>query len=112
MGRVHGRRPDTEQQPKLGRQSRTTADSILRRSREGEDKEDKDGRQAGTDVRGFLGADSARNPDLYESKDGVTFLRGQQQQEQQENTNVMQTLTEEELRNVEKAAEKMNDRED
>merc|ERR1712107_943103 len=57
--------------------------------------------------------DSARNPDLYESKDGVTFLRGQQQQqEQQENTNVMQTLTEEELRNVEKAAEKMNDRED
>merc|ERR1712107_500162 len=57
--------------------------------------------------------DSARNPDLYESKDGATFLRGQQQQqEQQENTNVMQTLTEEELRNVEKAAEKMNDRED
>ena len=53
--------------------------------------------------------DSARNPDLYESKDGVTFLRGQQQQE---NTSVMQTLTEEELRNVEKAAEKMNDRED
>jgi len=52
--------------------------------------------------------DSARNPDLYESKDGVTFLRGQQQ----ENTSVMQTLTEEELRNVEKAAEKMNDRED
>jgi len=54
--------------------------------------------------------DSARNPDLYESKDGVTFLRGQPQQE--ENTSVMQTLTEEELRNVEKAAEKMNDRED
>ena len=53
--------------------------------------------------------DSPRNPDLYESKDGVTFLRGQQQQE---NTSVMQTLTEEELRNVEKAAEKMNDRED
>merc|ERR1712107_41294 len=52
--------------------------------------------------------DGARNPDLYESKDGVTFLRGQQQ----ENTSVMQTLTEEELRNVEKAAEKMNDRED
>merc|ERR1712107_714296 len=52
--------------------------------------------------------DSARNPDLYESKDGATFLRGQQQ----ENTSVMQTLTEEELRNVEKAAEKMNDRED
>merc|ERR1712211_80415 len=52
--------------------------------------------------------DSARNPALYESKDGVTFLRGQQQ----ENTSVMQTLTEEELRNVEKAAEKMNDRED
>merc|ERR1712107_523143 len=52
--------------------------------------------------------DSARNPDLYESKDGVTFLRGQQQ----ENTSVMQTLTEEELRNFEKAAEKMNDRED
>ena len=55
--------------------------------------------------------DSARNPDLYESKDGLTFLRGNQQQ-QEENTNVMQTLTEEELRNVEKAAEKMNDRED
>merc|ERR1712014_508278 len=52
--------------------------------------------------------DSARNPDLYETKDGVTFLRGNQQ----ENTSVMQTLTEEELRNVEKAAEKMNDRED
>merc|ERR1712107_310345 len=52
--------------------------------------------------------DSARNPDLYESKYGVTFLRGQQQ----ENTSVMQTLTEEELRNVEKAADKMNDRED
>merc|ERR1712107_685604 len=52
--------------------------------------------------------DSARNPDLYESKDGATFLRGQQQ----EHTSVMQTLTEEELRNVEKAAEKMNDRED
>merc|ERR1712107_387646 len=102
---------DTEQQPKLGRQSRTTADNILRRSREGEDKEDKDGRQAGTDVRGFLGADrSARNPDLYETKDGVTFLRGNQQR-QEENTSVMQTLTEEELRNVEKAAEKMNDRE-
>merc|ERR1712014_497865 len=56
--------------------------------------------------------DSARNPDLYESKDGVTFLRGNQQQRQEENTSVMQTLTEEELRNVEKAAEKMNDRED
>ena len=54
--------------------------------------------------------DSVRNPDLYETKDGVTFLRGNQQQ--QENANVMQTLTEEELRNVEKAAEKMNDRED
>ena len=54
--------------------------------------------------------DSARNPDLYENKDGVTFLRGNQHQ--QENINVMQTLTEEELRNVEKAAEKMNDRED
>merc|ERR1712211_14117 len=56
--------------------------------------------------------DSARNPDLYEAKDGVTFMRGQQQQQQEENANVMQTLTEEELRNVEKAAEKMNDRED
>merc|ERR1711963_557490 len=54
--------------------------------------------------------DSARNPDLYETKDGLTFLRGNQQR--QENANVMQTLTEEELRNVEKAAEKMNDRED
>merc|ERR1712107_367879 len=59
--------------------------------------------------------DSARNPYLYETKDGVTFLRGnqqQQEQQQEENTSVMQTLTEEELRNVEKAAEKMNDRED
>merc|ERR1712211_189276 len=55
--------------------------------------------------------DSARNPDLYETKDGVTFLKQQQQQEQG-NTSVMQTLTQEELRNVEKAAEKMNDRED
>ena len=51
--------------------------------------------------------DSARNPDLYEAKDGVTFLK-----QQEENTSVMQTLTEEELRNIEKAAEKMNDRED
>ena len=51
--------------------------------------------------------DSARNPDLYETKDGVTFLK-----QQEENTSVMQTLTEEELRNIEKAAEKMNDRED
>ena len=51
--------------------------------------------------------DSARNPDLYETKDGVTFLK-----QQEENTSVMQTLTEEELRNVEIAAEKMNDRED
>ena len=51
--------------------------------------------------------DSARNPDLYETKDGVTFLK-----QQEENTSVMQTLTEEELRNVEKVAEKMNDRED
>merc|ERR1712004_563456 len=44
--------------PNLG--GRTTADNILRRSREGEDKEDKDGRQAGTDVRGFLGVDRQR----------------------------------------------------
>merc|ERR1712211_201870 len=103
---------DTEQHPKLGRQSRTTADNILRRSREGEDKEDKDGRQAGTDVRGFLVADRQREePRPLRVQGRVTFLRGQQQQqEQQENTNVMQTLTEEELRNVEKAAEKMNDR--
>jgi len=56
--------------------------------------------------------DSARNPDLYETKDGVTFLRGQQEQQEEQNTSVMQTLTEEELRNVEKAVEKMNDRED
>ena len=55
--------------------------------------------------------DSARNPDLYENKDGVTFLWGNQHQ-QEENINVMQTLTAEELRNIEKAAEKMNDRED
>ena len=32
--------------------------------------------------------DSARNPDLYENKDGVTFLRGNQHQ-QEENINVM-----------------------
>merc|ERR1711941_227516 len=57
---VQLRRPDTEQPPKLGRQSKTTADSILRRSREIEDKKYKDGRQAGTDVRGFLGADRQR----------------------------------------------------
>merc|ERR1712107_889022 len=106
------RRPDTEQQPKLGRQSRTTADNILRRSREGEDKEDKDGRQQGQMFEAsWERIDSARNPDLYETNDGVTFLRGNQQR-QEENTSVMQTLTEEELRNVEKAAEKMNDRED
>merc|ERR1712107_27921 len=104
-----GRRPDTEQQPKLGRQSRTTADSILRRSREGEDKEDKDGRQAGTDVRVFLGADRQREePRPLRVQGRGDLLRGQQQ----ENTSVMQTLTEEELRDVEKAAEKMNDRED
>merc|ERR1712211_201769 len=41
--------------PNLG--GRTTADNILRRSRDKEDKKYKDGRQAGTDVRGFLGAD-------------------------------------------------------
>merc|ERR1712004_650375 len=96
--------------PNLG--GRTTADNILRRSREGEDKKYKDGGQAGQMFEAsWERIDSARNPDLYETKDGVTFLRGNQQQ-QEENTNVMQTLTEDELRNVEKAAEKMNDRED
>merc|ERR1711872_123780 len=101
----------TEQQPKPGRQSRTTADSILRRNREGKTRNT---RMAGKQGQMFEASweriDSARNPDLYESKDGVTLLRGNQQR--QENANVMQTLTDEELRNVEKAAEKMNDRED
>ena len=57
--------------------------------------------------------DSARNPDLYESRKGVTLLRGQEVKESSSmEGNMMATLTEEELRNVEKAAEKMNDRED
>ena len=57
--------------------------------------------------------DSARNPDLYESREGVTLLRGQKVKESSSmEGNMMATLTEEELRNVEKAAEKMNDRED
>ena len=56
--------------------------------------------------------DSARNPDLYESWEGVTLLRGQEVKESSMEGNMMATLTEEELRNVEKAAEKMNDRED
>ena len=57
--------------------------------------------------------DSARNPDLYESREGVTLLRGQEVRESSSmEGNMMATLTEEELRNVEKAAEKMNDRED
>ena len=58
--------------------------------------------------------DSTRNPELYESREGVTLLRGQEVDGSGSRTevNMMQTLTEEELRNVEKAAEKMNDRED
>ena len=57
--------------------------------------------------------DSARNPDLYESREGVTLLRGQKVKESSSmEGNMMATLSEEELRNVEKAAEKMNDRED
>ena len=58
--------------------------------------------------------DSTRNPELYESREGVTLLRGQEVNVSGSRTevNMMQTLTEEELRNVEKAAEKMNDRED
>merc|ERR1712181_102726 len=57
--------------------------------------------------------DSARNPDLYETQEGVTMLKGQEVKESNSmENNMMQTLTGEELRNVEKAAEKMNDRED
>ena len=59
--------------------------------------------------------DSARNPDLYESREGLTMLRGQEvnvKESSSMESNMMQTLTEEEMRNVEKAAEKMNDRED
>ena len=59
--------------------------------------------------------DSARNPDLYESREGVTMLRGQEvnvKESSSMESNMMQSLTEEEMRNVEKAAEKMNDRED
>ena len=60
--------------------------------------------------------DSARNPDLYESREGGTLLRGQEGNVNGSSSsmegNMMATLTEEELRNVEKAAEKMNDRED
>merc|ERR1711955_61551 len=59
--------------------------------------------------------DSTRNPDLYESREGVTLLRGQEvtgNSSSMEGSSMMQTLTEEELRNVEKAAEKMNDRKD
>ena len=58
--------------------------------------------------------DSTRNPELYESQGGVTFLRGQEANGNAGSIegNVMQTLSEEELRDVEKAAEKMNDRED
>merc|ERR1711963_632202 len=57
--------------------------------------------------------DSTRNPDLYEAREGVTLLRGQEVTENSSSSSsMMQTLTEEERRNVEKAAEKMNDRED
>merc|ERR1712211_92637 len=93
--------------PNLG--GRTTADSI---SDATEKEKKRNTRMAGKQGQMFEASweriDGARNPDLYEAKDGVTFLWGNQQQ--QENTSVMQTLTEEELRNVEKAAEKMNDR--
>ena len=54
--------------------------------------------------------DSTRNPELYESREGVTLLRGQEAAGN--SSSMMQTLTEEEVHNVEKAAEKMNDRED
>ena len=59
--------------------------------------------------------DSARNPDLYESREGLAMLRGQEvnvEESSSMESNVMQSLTEEEMRNVEKAAEKMNNRED
>merc|ERR1712181_191251 len=59
--------------------------------------------------------DSAMNPDLYESREGLTMLRGQVvnvKESSSMESNMMQSLTEEEMRNVEKAAEKMNDRED
>ena len=59
--------------------------------------------------------DSARNPDLYESREGLTMLRGQEvnvKESSSMESNMMQSLTEEEMLNVEKAAEKMNDRED
>ena len=76
--------------------------------------------------------DSARNPELYESQGGVTCLRGGlgtgtggqesggQAASGQENGGQAasgqesggQRFTEQELRNIEKAAEQMNDRED
>ena len=57
--------------------------------------------------------DSTRNPELYESREGVTLLRGQEVTgSSRMEGSMMQRLTEEEVRNVEKAAEKMNDRED
>ena len=57
--------------------------------------------------------DSTRNPELYESREGVTLLRGQEVTgSNRMEGSMMQRLTEEEVRNVEKAAEKMNDRED
>merc|ERR1712004_626899 len=75
--------------PNLG--GRTTADSILRRSREREDKEDKDGRQAGTDVRGFLGADrQCKEPrslrdqgrgDLLEGEPAAAAAAGERQRD-------------------------------
>merc|ERR1712107_325681 len=97
----------TEQQPKLGRQNNSRQHFLTQQ------------RKRRKEIQGWLASrvrcsrllgsgSTARGTPTYESKDGVTFLRGQQQ----ENTSVMQTLTEEELRNVEKAAEKMNDRED
>ena len=71
--------------------------------------------------------DSARNPELYESQGGVTCLKGGEGtctggqaasglgeggQEASGQGSGGQRFTEQELRNIEKAAEQMNDRED
>jgi hypothetical protein len=61
--------------------------------------------------------DSLRNPGQYESQAGpggagVTCLKGDGQDQAGEAKPRMQTFTEEEIRNIEKAAEKMNDRDD
>jgi hypothetical protein len=59
--------------------------------------------------------DKARNPDLYETQkmeDGteVTFLKGSGTEQKKEATK--QVFTEEEKKNIARAAEKMNDRDD